>query len=276
MGRARAYDEIKAINNSMLTHFKRSPMHYLHAWLNKPKSTPAMIFGIAAHSYILEPEEVFRKDILVLEENKRPVPDKDYRTTANAEWKAEQFALAAKNQQEVITLDQFENIKRMKEKLYQHELAMELITQPANKFEQAIEWNWKRTHCKGLMDIWNTDFLADYKTTDNADPDSYLRNFFYYDYHRQAGMYSDGDSKGQISYGSKLKDFFFIVQEKEAPFAVCVYKVRKEVIMKGIEEYRDLVEKFQMCLDHKEWEGYEFKSLTGQMFEIQLPAWMRD
>src|SRR5690348_10192075 len=158
MPRVRDYDEIKALNNSMLKHFKRSPMHYMHAWKNPEPHTPALIFGIAAHSWILEPESEFQKDIFVMDEKLRPVPDKDYKTHANRDWKAEIFAQAAKDRKEVITLEQFETIQRMKDALWENELARELMEVPGNKYEQAMEWNWKKTHCKGLTDIQNPYF----------------------------------------------------------------------------------------------------------------------
>ncbi len=275
MPRFRDYDEIKAINNSKLAHFKRSPEQYIHALHNKQPSTPGQIFGIAAHSWILE-EEHFPKDILVMDESQRPVPDKDYKTHVNADWKREQFALAAEARKEIITVESHDIIKRMKDKVLKHELASELLQCNGNKFEEPIKWNWKKTRCKGLIDIWNPDFIADYKTAADADPDEFLRKFFYWEYHRQAGMYLDGDMRGKYSYESKIKEFYFIVQESVAPYAVAVYKVRREVINKGVEEYRNLCEQFQGCIDNKIWPGYEYKSIGGQMFEIELPAYMRD
>lgn len=272
--REREYDKIKAINNSMLKHFKRSPEHYIHALKEgSPPPTPAMQFGIAFHSYVLE-EHNFLKDIAVLDENKRPVPDKDYRTKANAEWK-EAFFQENKDKT-VITSEQMETIKRMKDKVMNHELAGELLTMGTNRFEYEMTWNWKKTRCKGLADVRNDSFLLDLKTTQDANPDEWMRQFFRMDYHRQAGMYLDGDANGKLDYSGKWKDFYFVAIEPTEPHSIAVYKPRRQVIEKGLEEYRTLCEQFQSCIDNKIWQGYEFKSVAGHLFEIDLPSYLKD
>lgn len=270
----REYDKIEAMSNSKLRYFKRSPEHYIQ-YLKEgpPPSTPAMNFGTAFHTYVLEPAK-FDLEIAVLDESKKPVPDKDYRTTANAEWKREFFANNADKC--IISPGEFECIKRMNDKLRAHELAGELLSMSNNIYEDPITWNWKRTRCKGLKDITNPHFLADLKTTENADPDEWKRSFFKYDLYRQAGMYLDGEMQGKYDFQKKLKDFYFIAIEKSPPFGIAVYKPRLEVIQKGIEEYRYLCEQFQSCIDNKIWEGYEFKAIGGHLFEIELPYYMRD
>lgn len=275
MARFREYDEIPAISNSMLSHFKRSPEHYVYAVQHKKPPTPAMVFGTAFHSYVLEPH-LFDTDVAVMDESKRPAPDKDYKTKINAEWKAEFLLNAATDKKEVITVDQFERIKVMADKLNNHELAGELLNISGLQKESKLQWKWKNTNCKGLCDMRHDQFLADLKTGVDVDPDVWQRNFFYWDYHRQGGMYLDGDADGKLSYANRYKDFFFIAIEPEPPHGIAVYKISKEVLSKGVEEYRTLVEQFQVCVDNNIWQGYEFKSIAGQMFDIHLPYYMRD
>lgn len=271
----REYDAIPAISNSMLAHFKRSPEHYKEAVLHRPTSTPAMVFGIAFHTYVLENHK-FEKEIAVLDETKKPVPDKDYRTTANREWKEQWFK--DNGDKEIITMEEFERIKRMNDKLQSHELASELLNMHGNVYEQAMEWNWKRTKCKGLKDITNPNFLADLKTGEDVDPDGTFRrlDFFTYGYHRQSAMYLDGDCGGKLHHSNKWKDFFFISIEKKPPYGIAIYQPNRETLEHGLEEYRTLVEQYQSCVDHDEWQGYEFKAVAGSIFEVGLPYWMRD
>ncbi len=275
--RLRDYDEIKAISNSMLAHFKRSPMHYLQELRDREKKvpTPALVFGIAFHTYVLENHK-FEKDVAIFKDADKPVKDKDYRTHANRDWKNEW--IAANSDKAIISEDELELIKWMNESLQNHELAGELINMHGNQYEQMMKWNWKKTQCKGLKDISNPNFLADIKTTMDADPDGKFRrsDFFTYEYYRQAGMYLDGDANGKLQYSGKWKDFFFICVEKTPPFAIAIYRPTKEVLQRGLGEYRTLVEQFQSCIDNNIWQGYEFKSVAGYIFDIELPYYMRE
>lgn len=276
IARERDYDKIFGINNSKLKHFKRSPMHYLMEFQNPTPHTYDMIFGIAYHALVLEDEKAFLKQIDVMDESKRPFPDKNYQTHANADWKRAYIAAAKEENKSVITLEDHEVMKVMKDKLFQNEFAKELLEQSQNEFEQAVTWNWKKTFCKGLKDITNPNFLADLKTVQNADPEEIKRLLFKNQWDRQGGMYLDGDLGGKFDYSKKLKDFFFICQEKEFPYAVSVVKPTQEVLIRGIEEYRELVEGFQTCMDYKEWPGYEWKAINGAYHDVSLPSYLRD
>lgn len=271
----RDYDKIKAINNSLLKHFKRSPEHYIFRKHNPEPRKEYFSFGVAFHVYCLEPEK-FKDEIWVMDESTRPVPEKDYKTKVNREWKQNQIDEAAKAGREIITAVDLEKIQRMRDKLYSVDQARELLEYTRNKFEQVSEWSWKRTRCKCLRDITNDVFIADLKTTINADPGTWIRSdFFSNDYYRQAGMYLDGDAKGKLNFGN-MKDFYYIVIEKSYPFGVAVYKPSEETIAYGVNEYRELVEKFADCKRQSVWGGYETKSLMGEPFEIGLPYYLRN
>jgi hypothetical protein len=272
MARYRDYDLMPGLRNSRLSDFERSPMHYQHGLTAPGKRTPALSFGTSYHVYVLE-NNLFKQYVEVMDESQRPFPDKNYQTHANRDWKAAFLELAEIEKKEVITLEDFEKMKLMREKLYKNDLARELLECHGNKFEEPSTWMVGRTQCKCLKDITNPAFLCDLKTDRDADPDHWKRSFYGWNYDRQSGMYSDGDAGGNYTYGSG-KDFFYIAQEPEPPFAVAVYKIRREVVDHGVRRYRDLVDKYQMCEDSGIWQGYEFKSVAGSMFEIDLPAWM--
>jgi hypothetical protein len=89
-------------------------------------------------------------------------------------------------------------------------------------------------------------------------------------------MYLDGDANGKLDYAGKWKDFYFIAIESAEPHGIAVYKPRRQVLEKGLEEYRTLCEQFQSCIDNKIWQGYEFKSVAGHLFEIDLPSYLKD
>lgn len=272
--RIREYDDIPAISNTWLGHFKRSPKHYQYLRLHPEPPTEALTFGIAFHTYVLERHK-FEQDVCIFDPLQRPVPDSNFNKTENRKWKAE--FLDEHSGKEIITPDQFEHIKRMDEALREHELAGELLQMMQSTYEDKIVWEYNGQRCKGLIDQRHPQFLHDLKTCMSADPDEWTRfGFFKYDLYRQCGMYSDGDADGKLTYVNKLKDFFFSAVEKEPPYAVAVYQPSKEVIWKGIEEYRTLVEQFQSCIKSGVWQGYEFKSIGNALFPITLPHYMRE
>lgn len=272
--RIREYDEIPAISNTWLGIFKQSPKHFQHARLVGMESTPDMVFGIAFHTYLLEPQW-FERDVFVLDETKRPVPDKDYKTHANADWKRAQFA--ENSDKEVITTAQFELIKWMAEAIQKHELAGEILRMSQSQYECKLQWQYKGTACKSLLDQRHSQFINDYKTCQSADPDEWARvSFFPYGYDRQGGMYLAGDSGGELPYSGRWKDVFFTAVEKSAPYGVAVYQPSREVLSRGVEEYQMLVEQYAACVRSGIWEGYEFKSIGGSgKFDIQLPYYLR-
>lgn len=269
----RNYDKIRAINNSKLKWFKRSPEHYKHI-LNFPEPRKEhFAFGVAFHVYVLEPHK-FKSEVFIFDPDLRPEPDKTFGSNKNKAWKESIFSEAEKSEVEIISKEEYITIQKMAEKLYSNDQAREILEFGRNQYEVFQKWNWKKTKCKALLDIKNEVFLADLKTTLNADPDKFPRDFFKFELYRQCGMYLDGDAKGKINFNN-MKDFYFIVIEKTPPYGIAIYRPNQETIIHGIEEYRELVEKYQECIDSDDWGGYETKSLLGTPFEISLPYWVK-
>lgn len=274
--RERDYDNLPGINNSKLKYFKKSPEIYLYRLKNPEPRTPAQTFGIVYHILVYE-EHKWKDQVIVMDESQRPVPEKDYKTHANADWKRAQFAAAQQENKALITLEEYDRMRYMRDVYTTNPFIQELLQQHGNQFETPVQWNHRKSLCKGLLDWRNPNFLFDLKTTDDADPDEWIRkSYFPFGYDRQCGMYTDGDLGGKFTSALKLKDFFFGVQEKEAPYPIAIYKQTREVIANGIEEYRTLVEGWQSCIDHGIWEGYEFKAPNNLFFTIDLPYWKRN
>lgn len=270
------YFDLPGVSNSDLKHFKRSPEHYKEYKRSGSIETDAMTFGSAFHCYVLE-NKLFDQNYTILDESLKPAPGKDYRTLVNREWKEAFYNEAIATGKTVIDPGQFETIKRMTDKLYSNNPSKDLLEFTRNEFEKSLKWNWKKTGCKGKCDISNEVFLADLKTTQNADPSEFHRQIIKMEYYRQAGMYLDGDAGGHINYGA-VKDFYFIAIESTAPYGISVSVCSKDLIQKGIEEYRGLVEQIQACWDNEEWQDYSFKSLSRMdgIFEVDLPHYMKD
>lgn len=258
------YFDIPAMSNSALKEFKKSPKHYQWYLDNPTVATEAMRLGTAAHILILEADK-FKSHYNILDLNERPDKDMTMGAKANKVWLNEFNDLTAKEDKEVITIEQFECVERMRDAVHENEFARDLLLDAQNEFEKVILWEENEIKCKGKVDIKNPAFKVDLKTTTDASAGAFQRAVWNMEYYRQAGMYTDG-------YGSRVP-FFFIAVEKTAPFGVAVYKCSEDLIDYGIQEYKDLIAQYKACLESGNWPGYE-KDAIMNYFDLELPAWV--
>jgi hypothetical protein len=254
------------ISNSKLGEFKRSPMHYKFFMDNVKKEKPEYIFGDASHTILFEPEKVNKK-FFVLDENRRPEPESDYRNKKNLQWKSEMIEMNAGKK--LITLSDYDMIMFMHEQLFKHKLARELIL--GSLYEQEVYFKDQTfgMACKAKIDIRKPgQYKADYKTTQSAEPYTFQKNAWKYDYYRQGAFYTDSEGPDE--------DFYFIAQEKTAPYAVSIHKCKLDLINYGRDEYIKLMTHLKACMDNDYWPGYEIKNILSdeEYFDFDIPAWV--
>ena len=259
-------------SHSALKVFERSPIHYKYHRDNPPATTPALIFGNMLHCFILQPEE-FSKRYFLLDDSERPLPQKNYQTKVNQEWKKEQLELNA--DKIVVFKEDMEKIEEIKEAIENDPIAWPLIQSSGNSFEQTITWKENDIPCKGIIDIKNDLFLADLKSCIDADPETFVRDIIKYKYYRQGAMYLAGEKFGHFDYNEK-KPFFFIAIEKTKPYGVSVIKLSEEFINEGLVSYKSLLKSLKVCIDKDFWPGYYFKSKFNEdgIFTAIKPGWM--
>lgn len=270
------YFGIKKISQSGLINFERSPMYYKYVTDNPVIPTLPMKFGNLGHYNVLEPHNLGNY-IMILDESKRPVPDKNYQTKVNKEWK-DAIELSA-TALDMILLSSNDKLRAddCKEALHRNQQARELLEAGGNKFESGIEWKKGKSECKGKIDVRNEFFLADLKFLENADPGEVLKAIFKRKYHRQGAMYLDGDAGGQLDFAD-MKDYFIIACENDAPYGVSVHRLTKELIVHAYTEYTTLVGQIQICIDNNHWPDYDFKAKISNsgIFDVDLPNYLKD
>ncbi len=259
------YFKHPAISNSKLSWYKQSPAHYKYFQEHGTEDKPAYIIGNATHIILFEPN-LFKKNFHVLDETQRPEPDKDYRNSKNLIWKKEQ--IEAFSHKSIITYSEYDMIMFMMEALNKNDQAIEIIK--GCEFEKEVFWTDPITglSCKKKVDISGVSHRADYKTTDNADPYKWQRKAWSLDYYRQAGFYDLDEHK----------DFWFIAQEKIAPFGVSVHKCTEDMLNYGKDESMKLLGQIKSCQDENYWPGYEIKTPVDSrddFFEFDIPGWVR-
>jgi exodeoxyribonuclease VIII len=262
------YYDHPGISNSKLIQFggSKSPAHYKHTIENGWKETPDMLFGTGGHTLLFEPQRL-KTDFYILDRSKMPNPNDDFRNKENKLWKKEQ-ELINEGKKQLDSLD-YQELANMQEVLFRHELASKLILE-CDQFEFEHYWtNDLGQRLKKKVDgIKFGHYQLDYKTCQSSDPKEFRRHAYKFKYHRQAGFY----------YEEHPGDFYFIAQEKTAPYAVTVFKCTPEFIQKGIEENRKDLIQLRACMEYNMWPGHEIKrddfNSDGEVFLLDLPDYV--
>jgi len=228
--------------------------------------TPAMLFGRALHSYVLEGEDGFIRDFAVLSEGL------DLRTKAGKEVMAD-FQLHATGK-DLIKYDDFWKIRDMKLAIMAHPFARILLE--SGVAETSAFWIDKETgiKCKCRPDFIPREdrrCLVDLKSTTDASLKGFQRSVVNFGYYRQAAWYIDGvNEAGELSEDEAVDSMVFIAVEKEAPYRVEVYILSDAFVDAGRGECRRLMALEKKCRDENNWPNFTSESVT----EIDVPSWM--
>lgn len=249
---ASAYHAHPGVNASLLKEMTRSP---LHAWARyidpnrKPSEpTPAMAFGTACHSAVLEPD-AFAAEYVTAPEGI------DRRTKEGKErWAAFEAEAAGRT---VLKADEHEAILAIRAAVMAHGLAGTWL---ANG-EAEVSWFAESPDHPGLILRGRTDrtvvvgdgalLVGDLKTTTDATRSAFVAEIYRRNYHLQAAFYVDL----LALCGHPVGHFVFIAAEKTHPYAVGVYHLDPEDLEVGRQAYKRELAKVADCLASGRWPG---------------------
>lgn len=168
---------------------------------------------------------------------------------AGKEWEA----FAAENKGRfIVKQDELDEAKRISEAVLTHPLAADLLK---GQCEVPVEWTMhgRKVATRGI-DVLNrpSRFLADLKTTNNAEPGTFQRGAIRYGYHAQCAMYVDAAR----SLGVAIDEAYVVAVETSAPYAVTVHRLSPRLIEEGAKLIRFWMEKLRACEEANEWPGY--------------------
>ena len=240
------YRSREGISKSSLELFKKSPLHFKYAEEHPKEDTPSLLFGRAAHKFILEKDTFFNEFAVA--------PKVDKRTTqGHLEWLDFVESL---NGRDVVTEEQFQQIQEMDKAIDTYPLARQLLT---GVQESSYFWIDAPTGeiCKCrpdcLTEYNGMPYISDYKTCDGCADGQFERNVRRFNYRLQVGQYTEGLFNCELEeYG-----FAFVAQEKKPPYAVRVYICDKEFIREGVDEFRTLMGIYHDCKTTGNYFGYE-------------------
>ena len=243
----------RPLSYSALKAFSESPNHLVSYWNRERESTPAMIKGSLIHTLILEPEK-FESSYAIWKGGRR----------AGGEYTTFCELNASKEIIKPEDLDEVTPIAELARK--------NILIKNLKGTELLIEWDFAGVPFKGFVDGYGDGFILDIKTTSDASPKAFLRDFVKYKYYWQAALYLHANRA--LNLAGDLPDFFIVAVETNAPFNVQVYKVAPEFIDKGFTEVAKYVQAF------KDWNGepggYEFFNPLAEsgVLTLNLPEWL--
>lgn len=287
------YREKEGISSSDLKKIMKSPLHYKH-YKDHPdeNDTPALLFGRAAHKYILETYdfynefEVARDFKYGTKEDKQATQDficaKAIEMGKGEEWDkfistnpkkddVVAFYRMLLSGKDVITQEQFEQIDAMRNAMLATPFVSKLIN---GEHEVSFFWTDEDTglKCKCRPDSLNQKIhiCVDYKTCEDAETESFMRSAIRLGYDVQASYYLDGV---KANTGEDYI-FVFIAQEKKPPYAVNILEADENFIRSGRQTYKALLETYKECTESGNWHGY--LGADGQINSLGVPKWIEN
>jgi hypothetical protein len=251
------YAAAPGLNGSSLVHLRRSPMHYRYMADNPQPPTDAMRLGTATHRLILEPERV--GDFAVwglLEEEK---------VRRGKVW--DNFQELNKDAAMIVTVAERDAMVGMAVGARKN-LPIKKYADTKGRCEVSMFWRDQITgrRYKGRVDkISDGHIISDLKTCVSCQPRMFGAQSYKLGYHIKMAMYWSG-YRAITGTEPKMK---LLAIEKKPPYESVVYRVTKDVIIQGLEEWQTLERTLDECEKTNHWPAaYEDET------DLMLPAWV--
>lgn len=119
--------------------------------------------------------------------------------------------------------------------------------------EQRIEWRWLGRHCAGTPDVVGPGFVADLKTTRDAEPGRFTRDAIRAGYHAQLAWYG----LGLEQLGERRPDDLYVVAvENKRPHCVTVLRLTDEARAAGERLCIAWMERLAVAIEANHWGAY--------------------
>ena len=252
------------IGHSDMVRLLKSPAHYKWAKDNPSDPTPAMAFGSAVHTAILEPQR-FKQEYVV-----KPVFDRRTKVgkEESAAWDEAHKGVSC------ITQDEMNALQGMMTQVASHATAAAMLRR--SRRELSYFWDDPETgiRCRMrpdatvLAEDGRVEAIIDVKTTRDASRDGFARQIANLGYDVQDALYVDGVNHAT---GGGNVPFFFLAVENTAPYGVALYRAGSRTYEVGRSKYRAALELYAWCKKTDRWPSYQLDGAE----EIEIPGWAR-
>lgn len=257
---SKEYRQHEGISSTDLKHMVKSPAHFRYYKDNPQEDTPALLFGRAVHKYALEKDDFFTEFAVA--------PNCDRRTK---EGKAEWLLFQDQNEgKDIISADDFEKIKEMREVLYATPFVEQLLSgEKEQSFfmeDESTGLTLKaRPDC--ITQIGDTFVLIDYKSCADASSEAFMRDAIKLNYDLQLAMYKHILD----TLTGHEHSVIFIAQEKTPPYAVNVLEANQYFLASGNDMWRTYLDLYAECEKSGNWYGY----IDNEVNSLGLPNWLQ-
>lgn len=242
------------LSSTDIRRILRSPAHYKNPTI---QDSPALAFGSLVHEFVLLPD--------VAEARYRPKANVDGRTKegkAVRDWEA---SLAAQQGVKFIAEADYNAATSIATSVRTHMGATSLFTSGVAETAGIIS-DFLGVNCRIKPDYRTDNHIVDLKTCVDARPDPFVRSVINFSYQVQAALYVDVAE----AIDGKKRDFYWVAVEKDAPYAVAVYKASDEMLEHGRQQYRKGIELYKECAALDLWPAY-----SQQVQTLELPGWVK-
>lgn len=250
------------LSRSSLMDFAQSPYTYWAKHINPKRpvkdTTPAMQFGTAFHTYMLEkhlfdeqyavkPDPVFLKDV------GRELYDAHKRVLEEFE----------KSKKIVLTRDAWLTLDAMANKILSSKEAMQLIEDA--RIENSFFWQDEQSGLllKARPDILHENIIVDLKTCADASPRAFQNSMVQGGYHVQGAMIRDAV---EATEGRRINNVINICVETKYPHNMAIYIIDEFAIDEGQTKYKQLCLDIKNAIVHNDFKDYGIQT-------IGLPRW---
>jgi PDDEXK-like uncharacterized protein DUF3799 len=221
--------------------------------------------GNATHLLVLEPH-LFEESVLRI-----PLPD--YRTKEARDLRDEARATGLLP----LTTKHQEQVDGMRASLFADPIAHFALSNgievERSMFARDPEFDTHWVKCRPDIMPHTHRYLADVKTTTDADPSAFANAIVNYGYHQQAAWYR---WVVDLVLGYRAADFYFLVVSKSPPHLVTTIKLDDEAIGWGDILNRYARGVFAWCLERDSWPSFT-PDITQPpaAFTVGLPFWAK-
>lgn len=263
---APVYHSWRAASQSLLSVIHSRTLAHAHEYMQGAyEPTEAMNFGSAYHAMVLEPG-LFEKHYHIWSGKPRNTKE------GKGDYEAA-LAVVGGDEGRLVRQGDLAEMRAMHTALRRETRTRKLVC-VAGSFEACIVWRDEPTGmmCKARLDKLLPepfDIILDLKAVRSASPVDFAKSAADYGYDIQAGFYTDGV---KAATGRDCR-FFFIPQEKEAPYLSSVVDATDErhqpmAAEVGRHKYRQALERLADALASDRWPGY-----GDEPHALALPVW---
>jgi len=226
----------------------QSPKHawYAHPRLNpsyKPVEDSRFDIGSVAHMMLLEK----RSDRVTI------VNADDWRTKAAKEAREEAWS----NGRIPILARHFDKVSEMTDQARVYVQTTELAGIFENGHaEVSMRWQEGNAWCRSRLDLLSETFnvILDYKTTENAEQEAFIRQIGRMDYDLQAEFYVRGANAQEAGYKEPV--FVFLAQEISAPYSCSLVSLANSYRAVGQKKVERALAVWKNCVATNRWPAY--------------------